>query len=289
MNEPLEDLMARARRGKLGDSERRRLECGVTASLEAKLLFQAGCGFDQEPVVMTGDETFLEDVAAQAARRFGHASRHPRHRVSALAVAVWVTCGIAAAGTVSVAFHVAKPFWSKAKASTTATMRSSAPMRTSDEPGIRSPASVPLAPAIASSERQPMPRTPTPNVSSSTRPTALALFQLANAARSDGRVVDALREYQRIQREFPNSREAALSTMSLGMLELQRGNAQAALAQFRQAYAMRPSPEALWGESQALRLLGREEQERPLLEELLIRYPGSAYAPAASKRLGREE
>jgi hypothetical protein len=44
-------------------------------------------------------------------------------------------------------------------------------------------------------------------------------------------------------------------------------------------------PEAIWGESQALRRLGRADEERGALQELLDGYPQSAYSAAARKRL----
>jgi TolA-binding protein len=284
MNEPLENLMAKARRGNLRDEERRRLELGLNTSLEATLLYQAGCAFDQETVVMTGDETFLESLAAQAARRFGHCRRSAQRRTSTLAAAVWVISGLVAAATVGATYHFVGRLSSHAPKSVALPV---GPVAQRAVQGTSASATV--APQCASAARQPefkqASRTASPGTAVPPRQTAQSLFQLANEARVNGNIADAVRDYRLILSEFAYSREAELSTMSLGMLELQRGNAQAALPQFRRAHAANASPEALWGEAQALRQLGRAQEERLLLQELLARYPGSAYAPAASKRL----
>jgi TolA-binding protein len=103
--------------------------------------------------------------------------------------------------------------------------------------------------------------------------------------------VTALGLYGRLQAEYPASPEALAAKISVGMLELQRGQASSALAQFRayrRANARSLRAEALWGEAEALRALGRSDEERAALDSLLSDHPGSAYAPAARKRLGRD-
>jgi TolA-binding protein len=93
---------------------------------------------------------------------------------------------------------------------------------------------------------------------------------------------------RQLEHRFPMSSEAAAGHLSLGMLLLQGGQPAAALGELR-SYRTQGAgamvPEALWGESQALRELGRSDEERSTLQNLLGGYPTSAYAAAARKRL----
>jgi TolA-binding protein len=114
------------------------------------------------------------------------------------------------------------------------------------------------------------------------------LFSAANAARVRGDVGEAIALSRLLEDRFPLSSEAKTTHLTLGMLYLQGGQAAPALHEFRQCKALGASatmPEALWGESQALRALGRYAEERAVLEELLQGFPQSAYASAATKRL----
>ncbi len=101
-------------------------------------------------------------------------------------------------------------------------------------------------------------------------------------------MVRAVRLSRELEDRFPESREAVTTHLSLGLLYLQQGANADALLEFRRYRAVgAPStmPDALWGESRALRQLGRVAEERAVLEELLDRYPSSAYAAAARRRL----
>jgi TolA-binding protein len=114
------------------------------------------------------------------------------------------------------------------------------------------------------------------------------LFSAANAARVRGDTGEAIALSRLLEDRFPLSSEAKTTHLTLGMLYLQGGQAGPALQEFRQYKALGAGatmPEALWGESQALRALGRSTEERAVLEELLHGYPQSAYASAAGKRL----
>ncbi len=289
MNEPLENLMVKARRGVLRADERRSLELGLNASLEATLLYQAGRGFDEEPVVKTGDETFLDGVAAEAALRFGRSPRSVRRRAPAVAVAIWVASGMAAAGTVGFTYHAARSLSVDRSRLATAPPQPTAPKASTQTAVVTGEILPQVAPSAGQGDSKQASRPAPRSLALPLRQSAQSLFLLANEARSDGRVTDAVRDYQRVQQEFPKSREAELATMSLGLLEMQQGNAPAAWTHFHRARLTHPSPEALWGEAQALRQLGRVDEERNLLEDLLSQYPGSAYASAASKRLGAQD
>jgi TolA-binding protein len=119
-------------------------------------------------------------------------------------------------------------------------------------------------------------------------PSAQQLFSQANVARVRGDPGEAMVLLRQLERRFPASSEAAAAHLSLGMLLLQGGQAGPALDELRSYGAQGATamvPEALWGESQALRELGRSDEERATLENLLRGYPTSAYAAAARKRL----
>jgi TolA-binding protein len=297
MSEPLENLMARARRGELRADERTRLQIGLNASLEAALLYQAGCGFEDERVVEPGDETLLQRLAASTAERYGHSPRAARRLAPAAIVALWFATSLAAAAGLGAAYFTIHRWPQAGRDRARPAVSQSVPQSVLLTPETAPKQEVVVGGTVVPNNRQSLAQAP-PNRSArpaarpaadGSGPTAKSLFRRANEARSDGRVADAVREYQQLQQEFPKSREAELATISLGLLELQRGNAQAALTQFHRAHVEYPSPEALWGEAQVLRDLGRFVQERELLEELLGRYPGSPYAAAANKRLAVQD
>lgn len=119
--------------------------------------------------------------------------------------------------------------------------------------------------------------------------TAAQLFSEANQARRASDSVRATQLYRLLQRKFPGSQEAHLSLVTLGSLQLNSGNAAGALATFNR-YLSRGGgraleAEALYGQAQALRRLGRIGEERRVWERLLARHPGSGYAPQARERL----
>jgi TolA-binding protein len=118
--------------------------------------------------------------------------------------------------------------------------------------------------------------------------TAPELFAAANRARIAGDSALAVRLSRELEDRYPTSREAVTTHLSLGLLYLQQGSPADALLEFRRYRAVGTAatmPEALWGESQALRQLGRSSEERAVLEELLDRYPSSAYGAAARRRV----
>ena len=118
--------------------------------------------------------------------------------------------------------------------------------------------------------------------------TALALFAAANRARVSGDLDAAIRLSRQLEDQFPATKEAISTHLSLAMLYLQQKKAEPALDELHRYRAVATAatmPEAIWGESQALHLLGRTADERASLEELLASYPQSAYAAAARKRL----
>lgn len=118
--------------------------------------------------------------------------------------------------------------------------------------------------------------------------TAAQLFSDANQARRASDSGRATQLYRLLQRKFPGSQEAQLSLVTLGSLQLNGGNAAGALATFNRYLnggGRSLEAEALYGQAQALRRLGRIGEERRVWERLLARHPGSGYAPQARERL----
>jgi len=110
----------------------------------------------------------------------------------------------------------------------------------------------------------------------------------ANLARVRGDTLGAIALSQRLEELFPQSSEARTARLSLGVLYLQQGKPALSLEQFRTYRTPGggvSTPEALWGEAEALHQLGRASEERAALDELLRGYPQSAYSAAAQKRL----
>jgi tetratricopeptide (TPR) repeat protein len=147
-------------------------------------------------------------------------------------------------------------------------------------------------PALAAAPVSPAVRAPAskPKLSAPDALSASALFGEANKKRLAGDIPGAIGLYELLTERHPGSPEADLAELSLGKLLLASGNAEKALAHFRRAGSSGGAlgSEALWGETEALRSLGRASEERAALERLLELYPDGAYAKAARKRLGND-
>jgi tetratricopeptide (TPR) repeat protein len=117
---------------------------------------------------------------------------------------------------------------------------------------------------------------------------ATELFALANQAREKGDLNGAIAISQQIEQLFPSSTEGITTHLSLGVIYMQQGKANLALGEF-EIYRHIGNPElmaeALWGQAQALKQLGRPSDEREILGELLKSYPRSVYVAAAKERL----
>jgi TolA-binding protein len=124
--------------------------------------------------------------------------------------------------------------------------------------------------------------------------TASRLFAEANARRKSGDTASARKLYAELERRFPGSPEAQVSSASLGRLLLERaGDPAGALEQFDRLLS-HPSgsmaqpalaEEALFGRATALMRMGRAADEKQTWLELLGRFPGSVYAARARERL----
>ncbi len=128
-----------------------------------------------------------------------------------------------------------------------------------------------------------------PSSGDGVRLSATALLAEAGRARAEGQLDRAASLYRRLQREFPGTPEALVSTVPLGRLLLDSGSARAALAAFDGYLRGMPRgplvAEALYGKGRALEALGDGVEERRTWERLVTDQAGSAYAPHARRRL----
>jgi TolA-binding protein len=317
-----DDLLARARRAPLSEGEARRLRELLASSVESRLLYEAGCAFDREAPVQAGDDARLEQMLRQVEERADPTPRRQPQRLGR-ALATGLLLGTAAVAAVELGQAVFMP--GHTGDVRTAAAPSVAPPARVAPPGVAVPsdlaqATAPSALAVvvsAPSARVVLPATgrpvaqadsaalapvstplpaqvesregaPSPAVGEGERPTAPQLFSLANRARVAGEVDSAISTYRRLELEYPHSSEAVTARLSLGMLYLQNGAPERALEQFNAYRAVAHGPalaEALFGEARALERLGRREDERERLRELLEKFPRSAYAAAARRRL----
>jgi hypothetical protein len=307
----LTDLLSEARRRPLSREEEARLEELVERSPEARILHYAGWAFDRDSSAREGDDVLIAKLAARATDRAAKPvavlpTRRRRGPLLTLVAAALALAGTAGAGA-GVVYLVRAPERAPGVAkvasnATTAGNRTKPSGRapftppdlvstTESAPGAPAPAVPALAPIDAPVAPSPAPasqpkRTPTaPDLLS-----AKALFGGANKKRLAGDTAGAIALYKLLAERHPGSAEANLAELSLGKLMLATGDAAGALLHFRLAQASGGAlgSEALWGEVQAQKMLGRASDERAALERLLSAYPDGAYAKAARKRLGTD-
>lgn len=262
----------------------------------------AGRGFDRDGEVLAGDAERVEVIERAVQQRF---AARPKARPRARRLVAGVAGGVFAAGVAFAAWRGAGPREGTRGAAAPSTLPH----------GLGVPVS---AVTLSASVVPPVPSAevvPSPKASSATAPldghvprvatrasteanadvgpladdaaTAATLFVAANRARVAGNTARAVALSQQLLARFPRSAEAASTHLSLGLLRLQQGQAAPALAEF-QAYEAQGGDamaEAMWGKAQALRALGRSNEEMQTLNELVRRFPRAAYAAAAQKRL----
>lgn len=301
------DVLCQARRRPLSREEQRRLEELVGQSPEARLLHSAGLSFDRDSSAQQDDDVLIARIAAAAERSTTPVVRPARRRrrpLLALLVATLAIAGTAGAG-VGVVYLVRAP----GAATRTASQNLARPSDTQPlaaklvprhaAPAVSSAATEAAEQAAAEPEGAQPPRAaqpmPTPSGKHKGQTSAVpgvvgasALFEEANRKRLEGDTAGAVMLYRLLTQRHAGSAEAHLAQLSLGKLLLSSNSAGAALQHFRHAAASGGAlaAEGLWGEANALRVLGRTSEERAVLERLLVLFPNGAYANAARKRLG---
>ncbi|HEX6277115.1 MAG TPA: tetratricopeptide repeat protein [Polyangiaceae bacterium] len=303
MHRSADDLSVLSRRKALSAPEERRFQVYLGASDDARLFHEMGCDYDRMHTARPGDAALLARVRGRLLERYaGNTSRERRRFRLPLLVAFGVLSAGVAGAAVGILGHVTRATVEPATTSATVNPpHRSAPAAldkgvpehaTAAAPGAAAPANasppVERAPRSASVAR-PAPLAEIPNV-------ALLdpreLFSRANAERKAGKVDEALLSYAELRRAFPRSPEATLSHVLSGRLLFGRGDASRAAAEFGAYLARNPkgtlAEEALHGQAEAFRALGRSAEERGAWERLLERFPGSIHAATARERLSRD-
>jgi TolA-binding protein len=115
------------------------------------------------------------------------------------------------------------------------------------------------------------------------------LFAEANRARRAGDTERAVHLYKKLQRAHPDSSEAKVSYTIMGQLLMHEKEPEAALKQFDGYLGGKDtgslSEEALIGRARALRQMGKRDQERATLQQLLRAFPRSIHVAYARQRL----
>lgn len=314
----LDDLLVDARRGTLSAGASRTLNEHLAACATCRLVNTIGRSVGPLPPVDDEDEAMALRLLAGAPRP---AAKRAHRRAPTRLVAPWrwprwaaAAIIVVVAGVSSAAIWTAHDRAIRSEVASTATLNDALP-RAKHAPAV--PAALPVlpgpsvpsvAPSVATSvapspassaapSRVAMARPaapPPPAVRATAPPPMVAapapeqLLRDANEARRARRTDDAVRAYRALQSAFPSSKEAVLSHLSLGNLELERGAFVDALAQF-DAYlssgGAELGEEALLGKAGALAALGRADEERAAWQTLQARYPRSEYLWRARQRL----
>jgi hypothetical protein len=313
----LSDLVARARRYRLSQAERIRLDEHLSKCETCRRARQIGADFDAVARLQPGDDKVIADLADRAIGQFKRGTQ-PRRRARSVSVAAALTCILFSAGAGAAViwhFQSRSPMRAQseslppvagapiAESSSAVSLRSS--VRTSEPP-----LTMPSAPTESFDVPSVAPRIVPPSNPKALRPprapraaashgaavsgepggdTAASLFADANEERRRAHAVAASALYSQLQQRYPSSNEALVSRVSLGRLLLERGAWSDALSQLDRYLIESPdgvlAPEALFGEAQALQALGRREEERNVLARLLARFADSVYAAQARRRM----
>jgi tetratricopeptide (TPR) repeat protein len=229
---------------------------------------------DHEPLTERDQSSIEQAIAA-------HADRVRKRRTTIVRIAIGTALIPLAAAAAIVGFRDAQkapvtPLHpSSAESATVEVIRHSVP----PEAGLEPPAS----------EGRSSDSTGAPAGASDPPPSATHLLAKAQKERSQKQYAQALKSYQSLFRLYPTSKEASLARVSAAQLMLSQGQPGPALAAF-DAYERSGggalAQEAHYGKIQALRALGRAEQERTEIRRFLELYPSSLQSASLKRRLG---
>jgi len=304
------ELVARAQRGPLSAAERSALRAHLSSCDSCRLLQQVASDFAGMSAVDRGDDSRLErmSVLARRAAAVGGAGRRRRGMPARLRATAVAACLVLVAGSASATVWLLPLLGHRAQRSSTSAgaSTSSAGARTGAGASLPRglPAAAPAAPTpppvavevpapTDDAQRAAIPdRTPTTapvRQRARALTSAVTLLREARAAATAGRAGEAMGLYRRLQREFPASSEALVSTVPLGRLLLEARSPQAALTAFNRYLAGAGAgalvPEALYGRAQALARIGDRDHELAAWRRLISDFPDSPYSAVARRRL----
>ena len=285
------ELLGQSRRGALTDAGRLALDAHLAACPSCRLSREVLADFDQVDVVDIRDGArvrALVDTVRQLKGRStssGRARSQRRLRAAAAAAAL-IVCG----GSASAAVWL----WRRPSPAAVAPAPVSTPIEPARTPPRATVAAVApvAAPTESSAAAAPARRRLVARnvaVAGDAHASAAALLAEAGRARGEGQLDRAVSLYRRLQREYPGTPEALVSTVPLGRLLLDGGAAGAAQLAF-ESY-LRDVPrgplvaEALYGKGRACELLGDSAEELRTWQRLVAQHADSAYVSHARRRI----
>ena len=287
------DLLLRARRGLITDSERLALSAHLASCEACQLLSEFGRDFEAVGGAAVGDSAVLARISERTLRNV----RSPRLRSPRLRV-YWL-----AAASIVLLAGLAGATWLNQSRRPVPSSNTAWPGRpavvSAALPAAPATTAVPLAAPATTGEGVP-PEVATSGVARTINSvptlrapeTADSLFREANEARRAGETAHAVSLYRELQRRFPAAAETSISRVSLGSMLLDTGASGPALRQF-ESYLAKPegslAAEALYGRGRALKNLHRPAEEAATWRSLLERFPRAPYASYAKRRLSELE
>jgi TolA-binding protein len=299
-----ENLLARARRGELSESEQRVFDGALEASSTLRVAHLVGSDVDRASAVRAGDEDLISRAADAALARAasGVARTAPRRRRRFLTAALVAAAMISATGMAAALRPLGPsmlPMWMNRYANVnepgrvTTLKRPQLKLRLRDLPASAAPALAPV-PALETSSSA-VPEMPVPPVvpfrsgrANRIESSAADLFRQANGARRAGEFARAKRLYTDLIAQYPESDEARLAQVSLGKLLLAQGEPSAAERSFGRYLSSgqgQLAEEALVSQAQSFERMKRSSEEQQVWQRLLSEHPDSVYAAQAKARL----
>ncbi|HVU02787.1 MAG TPA: zf-HC2 domain-containing protein [Polyangiaceae bacterium] len=278
-----EELLDKWADGSLSESEESRLEAHVATCAACRFEMDVRADFADVAVVAPMDASLLA-LAGRAAPQAAEAAVAPPRRRKRAALVLGLAAALLAGASLAAAAIGVLPRLVRDSAPASVTTPAPGLPRGSTAPAPNTPSialsALPLAPEAGKTEPA--------HARVVARPSAADLFRDANAARRDGDTARAVALYRTLEAEYPRSEEARLSYATLGRLQLDRGDAKAALAGF-DAYLSKGGAalgeEALVGRALSLQKLGSRDGEISAWQEVLRRFPKSIYAKLARSRI----
>jgi len=296
------DLVARERRGELSDGDRIALDAHLAACASCRMSRDIQADFAADSAVQLDDAERIARMSA-AARRWSQRrarppARWPRRPSRVKTRTLMLSMGaLLIAGTASATMWwwrvippqpepvpEARPPVISSRPRTLPRARGRAPEPIAVEaPIVEEPAPVAAPAPPAEAYHRPRPHSHTIAARTPVE-TPAALLRLASEARGRGDVEAASALYRRLQHEYADTREAALSAVPWGGILLRQGHAERALEQFDRYLKTEPHgnllPEALYGRGRALAALGRSGACCPKRREARMNRTPDAASPS---------
>ena len=299
-----ENLLARARRGELSESEQRVFDGALEASSTLRVAHLVGSDIDRASAVRAGDEALISRAADAALARAasGVARKAPRRRRRFLTAALVAAAMISATGMAAALRPLGPsflPMWMGRYANVNETGRVTTLRRpqlklpprnfsTSSLPALAL-ARAPEAPSSAVLEMPVPPVVPSRSGRANRIESSAAnLFRQANGARRAGEFARAKRLYTDLIAQHPRVGRSSTGPGLAGQLLLAQGEpsaAERAFGRYLSSGQGQLAEEAMVSQAQSFERMKRSSEEQQVWQRLLSEHPDSVYAAQAKARL----